>query len=433
MRGKIVKTLLFVICFSATYFLPEFVKAADDTRPVGSLLISEVYYNPIQAGTDTKYEWVELYNNTDEPVDIINWSLKDNMDSVIISNISYVVEPDSFLVIAAYKEFFLINFPDVDLGAKVIYLEHVIGNGLSNSNDTLTILDGDKNIINEVIWNSTDYKDLVIDDGQSIERAPIDGQFIMNIKPSPGSGPLPIVEPEEIKTEDIIVDIAIAREDQDGDKTTVSGIVTVLPGVLSTQYFYIEDKTGGMQVYNYHKLFPILKLGDKILISGELSSVSGERRIKIADITNIRILENVAEIIPVRVEVSEISEKYEGEYIKITGLVIETSGDNFVVGTKNSDEKIKVNIRDSANIDKPKMRKGDKVEIAGIVSEYKGEYRILPTKQEDVKVLTSDHLPMAGPSEILSLIFGTIIYTLWILFQKVRKRRLAWVPNWQQI
>jgi hypothetical protein len=58
MRGKIVKTLLFVICFSATYFLPEFVKAADDTRPVGSLLISEVYYNPIQAGTDTKYEWV---------------------------------------------------------------------------------------------------------------------------------------------------------------------------------------------------------------------------------------------------------------------------------------------------------------------------------------------------------------------------------------
>jgi DNA/RNA endonuclease YhcR with UshA esterase domain len=144
-------------------------------------------------------------------------------------------------------------------------------------------------------------------------------------------------------------------------------------------------------------------------------------------------LENVAEIIPVRVEVSEISEKYEGEYIKITGLVIETSGDNFVVGTKNSDEKIKVNIRDSANIDKPKMRKGDKVEIAGIVSEYKGEYRILPTKQEDVKVLTSDHLPMAGPSEILSLIFGTIIYTLWILFQKVRKRRLAWVPNWQQI
>lgn len=434
MRGKIVKlSFLFVICFLAIFCSPRLSQAADDTLSMNHLLISEVYYNPIQTGTDTKYEWVELYNNTDEPIDLINWSLTDNTSSIIFSDISYVIEPSSFLVIAAYKESFLINFPDLDSEIKIIYLEHAIGNGLSNSSDVLKVSDNPEIIVDEVIWNSTNNKDLVVNDGESIERVPVSGPFVKNIKPSPGSGPLPVIESEETVDKDTILDIAVAREEKDGEETTVSGVVTVLPGVLSTQYFYIQDETGGIQVYNYHKLFPVLKLGDKISVSGELSTVSGERRVKFIEITSISILGTAAEIIPERVEISEIGEKYEGEYIKTTGVVIETSGDNFVIGEKNSDKTIKVAIRDSAKIDKPKMRKGDEVEISGIVSEYKGEYRILPTKQEDVKVLTSDYLPMAGVSEIISLIFGTIIYTLWILFQKVRKKRSIWAANWQPL
>lgn len=430
MRGIIFKILLSFSIFLVVFFgFSDVTKAADSTKIKDHILISEVYYNPIQTGTDTKYEWIELYNNSDEPIDLKGWSLSDNINSGIISDVSYLLEPANFLVIAAYEEFFKANFPDISFDVKVIYLEHSIGNGLSNSGDLLTLGDDDGDAVDEVVWNSTDFKNLIVDDGESIERVPVDGEFVKNIKPSPGTLPLPIVDSEAKPSDEKISDIAVVREKEDGTEAIISGVVSVLPSVLSAQYFYIQDETGGIQIYNYHKLFPTLTLGDRISVTGELSTVSGERRIKITDISDIQILTNGAQIIPEQVKISEIGEKYEGEYIKTTGIVIETSGDNFVIGEKNSDRTVKVAIRDLTNIDKPKMRKGDEVEIAGIVSEYKGEYRILPIIQGDVIVLTSDYLPMAGGSEILSLIVGTIIFILWTLFQKVRKKRLIWAVN----
>jgi DNA/RNA endonuclease YhcR with UshA esterase domain len=423
MRGSIVKISLSFIFLLLFFYFSSTVQAADAEK-TDHVLISEVYYNPIQTGTDTKYEWVEIYNNTNVSVDLANWSLKDNTNSSVLSANSYILEPANFLVIAAYEEFFKVNFPVLDPKANIIYLEHSIGNGLSNSGDILQLLDGGGNIVDEVIWNSTNSKELIVGDGQSIERVPVDGSFAKNLKPSPGALPLPVVETTPDTVKDEIVDIAIIRGEEDGSKAIISGVVSVLPNVLSTQYFYIQDETGGIQIYNYHKIFPTIILGDKITVNGELSTVSGERRMKITQSSDIKILENIAKIIAEPVQISAIDEKYEGKYIKTTGFVVETSGDNFVIGEKKSNKTVKVTIRESANIDKPKMKKGDEVEISGIVSEYKGEYKILPTKQEDVKVLTSGYLPMAGPSEFMSLIFGTIIYTLWILFQKTKKKHL---------
>lgn len=224
--------------------------------------------------------------------------------------------------------------------------------------------------------------------------------------------------------------IGEARNNADGQKVTVSGVVTVLPNVLSSQYFYIQDETSGIQIFCSKKDFPDLKVGDRIKVTGELSSVANERRLKIDGSGDIEVQGSGNTVAPIEIKIADVGEKYEGEYVKVQGTVVETSGDNFILEEKASQARVKVSIRDLTEINKPKMRKGDNVEVAGIVSQYKDEYRILPFKQEDVKILTSNQLPMAGVNEIVTLLFSFVIYYfLWILFQKTKKKHFNLQPR----
>ena len=47
-----------------------------------TILISEVEYDSIQSGTDSAYEWLELYNNTSSPMELTDWTISDNLSTV---------------------------------------------------------------------------------------------------------------------------------------------------------------------------------------------------------------------------------------------------------------------------------------------------------------------------------------------------------------
>jgi hypothetical protein len=49
---------------------------------LGHLVISEVFYDASQTGTDSHYEWVEVFNPTDAPVDLAGWRLRDNTEAM---------------------------------------------------------------------------------------------------------------------------------------------------------------------------------------------------------------------------------------------------------------------------------------------------------------------------------------------------------------
>ncbi|MFA5375740.1 MAG: lamin tail domain-containing protein [Dehalococcoidia bacterium] len=167
----------------------------------GDVLINEVQYNPPQSGTDTAYEWLEVYNNCSETIELVGWGIRDNggYDVIPLMNIS----AHGFAVLAATDNF-SVNFPAYS-GAIIFVTDGRIGNGLSNDGDYLVLMDSNGDIIDNLSYGS----DVTINaswmkkvgESHSMERQPAGGSFIDNSEPTPGFGlPLPAPSPVPIST-----------------------------------------------------------------------------------------------------------------------------------------------------------------------------------------------------------------------------------------
>lgn len=88
--------------------------SANETK---SIIINEVMPNPL--GSDTDYEWVELYNPTDNAINLSGWII----DGKTISE--GVVEPNSYLIVAKNKTKLLELFPTI---TNVIQVAISLGN-----------------------------------------------------------------------------------------------------------------------------------------------------------------------------------------------------------------------------------------------------------------------------------------------------------------
>jgi|GEM_PF-6098146 len=168
-----------------------------------------------------------------------------------------------------------------------------------------------------------------------------------------------------------------------GVTVSTSGVVTAHPGQLSTSYFYIQDETGGIQVYSSSKSFPSLAIGDQVEVGGVTSEANSEKRIRIGSAADVRVTGR-STIAPRRIKTGEVGEALEGQLVKIVGMVDETSGDTFYLS--DGSPRARVLIQEETGIDKPRMEKGDSVTVVGIVSQYRETYRVMPRLPEDFEL-----------------------------------------------
>jgi len=121
-------------------FGPNFGYAANS-----DIKITEVEYDSIQSGNDGTYEWIELHNTGSDPVDIENWTISDGVATATLPTL--VIPAGGYAVLANNPTNFQINYPsvtaDIDLSPTV---------GLSNSGDTLTLVDNTATEIDFVAW-----------------------------------------------------------------------------------------------------------------------------------------------------------------------------------------------------------------------------------------------------------------------------------------
>lgn len=543
-------SLRFLFIFVITPFITLFLCTKKTEASYNHVVISEIYYNA--TGDDSKEEWIELYNPTNNDIDLTEYKILSNNDDEYEFEADTKILPGDLLVIAKDKDRFneIYGFYPEIFGVKF----HLADNG-----DYLVLKDKDDSVVDAISWGNVNYEDSLhfncVATGHSIERdissdsnllidevhpnpdkkyekiIYSDKIIISEILPQPdigtnnefvelkntgdteidltnwiiddddgGSSPyiitkdikvgagefiifyhtdtgiflndagdkIRLVDPTgELKSmisyeksyrgqsyanfsgtwrwtetvtpdsenifselvendENVVkkVNISGARMKENESIVTVSGTVTASPNLLSAQYFYIEDGTGGIQVYNYNKDFPEILEGNLIEVTGELSEVNNERRIKINSKSDIKKISSGNIKIPQAISIDSVAEDMEGKYVKVVGVVEETSGSEFII--KKNESSIKVVIRSSTKIKKPRMKVGDEVSVCGIVSQYKDSYRLLPFKEEDVKIITSrvNELPCAGICQNIYVFIYLIYSALWIILLIVKKKRL---------
>ncbi len=129
-----------------------------------------------------------------------------------------------------------------------------------------------------------------------------------------------------------VISIADAKEfdPASGEFVTVSGIVTSSPGQVESGYTFIEDETGGIEIYSSALvgLTPPVEIGDRIEVSGTLSQYGNALQVGGAVSLNDHE-EDVLTPVPLSTTTAEIAaagpdpkDPLQGRLVKITAAEI---------------------------------------------------------------------------------------------------------------
>lgn len=362
-----------------------------------AIVVNELLPNPV--GSDNDGEFIELYNTGGEAVSLFGWELDDAAGGS-----------------GAY------DIPDVEIGGHsyMVFDRSDTGIALNNTSDSVRLFDPDGSEVSSVSYDESfsegvsyaRHEDGSYDITGTVTRG--EENVFTSVEGAVGG------EGEVAGTSTKSVPLSDVRGEEEGTMITTEGIVSALPGVLGKGVSYLSGS--GIQLYFSKDEYPDLKVGDRIRVTGELSSIGGEARLKLASASQIVVVDTAEPPDPHPVKTGEVDESMEGSLVVISGPVSSTSGDTFYVNDGSGEAK--VFIKESTGIDKPRMRKGMVVTITGIVSETSSGYRILPRVQEDVQVgavtgLTS--FPKAGAvsdfASNIEVIFPLLLWAAVCLFR----------------
>jgi len=366
------------------------------------IIISEILPHP-ENGTDN--EFIELFNQSNTAVEITGWKLDDaeggSSPYVIVE--PTILEPNQYLAFGKILTKISLNDdgdcarlldPEGGLKSIVSYEKASIGQSLAlfsaNYSWTLSITPNSVNV-------------LVIPAINTVATTAIPE--------------LPVANDSQIAP------IIKAKELEINSPTTIRGVVTVEPGLLSNQYGYLQDDTGGVQFYSYRKDFPPIKKGDEVEIDGVMATAYGEKRIKTDTLSDISVVSSNNIVAPKALDIGNIDSNDIGSLVKAEGIISVKNSDGFDLKDEN-DKVIRVVIRSFVSDQLPKTKKGQRVEVSGILSIYKNELRILPFEASGVIIVGADELPRTGNSLGIAFYFFIGLILTWIYTHIVNQIQL---------
>ncbi len=133
----------------------------EDDEDSGSVVISEVYYDV--EGTDSDGEYIEIYNQGSEAVDLSGWTIGDDTSANYTFEDSLAIPGHSYLTVCRDKATFEDRYnksPDAwDLALS-----------LNNGGDTLTLYDTNGQTVDKVGWEQNGWSNLSASTGEVIRR-----------------------------------------------------------------------------------------------------------------------------------------------------------------------------------------------------------------------------------------------------------------------
>ena len=113
------------------------------------IVINEINYN--SSDDFDPGDWIEIYNNTNDSINIGTWLLKDeNDDNVLVLPENTVAFPDQYIVFCKDTTKFSQFFPDVN------FFKNELSFGLSGGKDDVRLFDSN-GILADIVQYSDDY------------------------------------------------------------------------------------------------------------------------------------------------------------------------------------------------------------------------------------------------------------------------------------
>jgi hypothetical protein len=177
----------------------------------------------------------------------------------------------------------------------------------------------------------------------------------------------------------------------------LAGVVAVPPGVLGVQIFYLAGERN-IQIYNYSKLFPELKIGDNIEVTGELTSSAGEARLKTKTAADIKLLGVKEPPVPEEIACRDLSDEQVGKLVRVKGELTKKTGSTIYLD--DSTDEALIYLKPATGISVKNLNEGEELTVTGIVSKTASGLRLLPRSLADIEqAQAAEPLPGATSSE----------------------------------
>lgn len=384
----------------------------------GDVLINEFVSDPVTG----QPEWVELYNTTDHVIPLDDWYLQEGSGKA--TKLEGWIAPNGYFVASGISgslnnsgDLIQLYAPNDDWIDGVAYGDWYEASAPSAPDPMSVGRDDHRQFVemsptpgtqNRIAIESAD--DVTATSVTSASTAPSTTSTTSSPSCTGGTCPSPTISnndydvsqptaaavsqtttcPEESASGTSATDTApVARATTIGDvrshtlgtRLVTDGLVSVIPGILGKQFFYLAGS--GIQVYLYSAEFPLLSRGDRVRVEGELRESGGEARIKVDETADIAVLDHSLAPEPHDVSVAQIGEETEAWLVRVSGSVVAAQSSEFTVADRTAEVRVVIQpgtgIATSAHV-------GDEVTVTGIVSQTKSGYRLLPRDEVDIVV-----------------------------------------------
>lgn len=318
------------------------------------LLINEILPDP--EGSDDG-EFVEIYNPGNFDINMKDWSIDDEEGG----SRPYKIKND--LIIKA--------------GDYAVIKKQESGLALNNDGDQVRLFNPENKLIDEIGYEQAPT-------GASFALAS-SGNWFWTDKITPGKineiDEKNLVEAGQNYLADVF-EVPLSEIDnlEVGEAVITQGVVSVVPGILGKQIFYLSGS--GIQIYMFNKNFPEIREGDLVKVSGTISEAAGERRIKIKNKEDIVVLEHQEPPLAAELAITEIDEEKIGELVVVGGDLTQKTSSGFYLD--DGEEEIYVYLKSGTGINKKELAEGDRLKVTGIVNQTKSGLRLLPRYQTDI-------------------------------------------------
>ncbi|MFB6225612.1 MAG: hypothetical protein ABEI13_04110, partial [Candidatus Paceibacteria bacterium] len=157
------------------------------------------------------------------------------------------------------------------------------------------------------------------------------------------------------------------------------------PGSVSDRFFVLSDEKRALKVYNFSQKFPEMKEGDIVTVKGEVYTKHEETRL-VTNKQQITVTDTSSQLdIPKEVSANRqsITPSNQGQEVRLTGELLEQSGDSFYMRTSTNRE-LRIAILPNVKMKKPDMRAGDTVSVSGLIDVYRDDVRILTWRESSI-------------------------------------------------